>query len=447
MGAGQAPPTPGGAAGAIYLVAGDASGTDRMDQEDRQPDNGTATAKPAYIEVGTPAFRRTNLALFAAGFSTFALLYCVQPLMPLFSRDFALGAAASSLSLSVTTGLLAFSMLVASSLSEAWGRKPVMVASLLASATLTILAAFVPGWHGLLLLRALEGIALSGLPAVAMAYVGEEMHPKSIGLAMGLYIAGSAIGGMGGRLVSGVLVDFVSWRVALAVLGGLCFAAGLLFWRSLPPSRHFRPRSLALGSLLARFIDHLRDPGLPWLFAQGFLLMGSFVTVYNYIGYRLLAPPYALSQAAVASIFAVYLVGIVSSTWIGNLGSRFGRRKVLWATILLMLVGLGLTLPTSLMTIVAGMAVFTFGFFGAHSTVSSWVGLRALVAKAQASSLYLFFYYLGSSVVGSTGGLFWARHGWHGIAALVGALLLLAFLISLRLSVLPPLQQGGPAGR
>jgi YNFM family putative membrane transporter len=418
-----------------------------MDQEDRRPGSDAAAGGPAYIELGTPAFRRTNLALFAAGFSTFALLYCVQPLMPLFSRDFGLGAAASSLSLSVTTGLLAFSMLVASSLSEAWGRKPVMVASLLASAALTVLAALAPGWHALLLLRALVGIALSGLPAVAMAYVGEEMHPKSIGLAMGLYIAGSAIGGMGGRLVSGVLADFVSWRVALAVLGGLCFAAGLLFWRSLPPSRHFRPRSLALSSLLARFIDHLRDPGLPWLFAQGFLLMGSFVTLYNYIGYRLLAPPYELSQAAVASIFTVYLVGIVSSTWIGNLGSRFGRRKVLWATILLMLAGLGLTLLAPLPAVVAGIAVFTFGFFGAHSIVSSWVGLRALVAKAQASSLYLFFYYLGSSVVGSVGGLFWARQGWQGIAALVGALLLLAFLISLRLSVLPPLQPSGQAGR
>jgi YNFM family putative membrane transporter len=399
---------------------------------------GYMQGEAGYIESGTPSFRRTNLALFAAGFSTFALLYCVQPLMPLFSHDFGLGAAASSLSLSVTTGLLAFSMLVASSLSEAWGRKPVMVASLLASAALTVVAALVPGWHGLLLVRALEGIALSGLPAVAMAYVGEEMHPKSIGLAMGLYIAGSAVGGMGGRLISGILVDFVSWRTALAILGAACFAAGLVFWRSLPPSRHFHPRPLALGSLLARFVEHLRDPGLRWLFAQGFLLMGSFVTLYNYVGYRLLAPPYGLSQTAVASIFAVYLVGIVSSAWIGSLAGRLGRRKVLWATILLKLLGLGLTVLEPLPAVIGGMALFTFGFFGAHSIVSSWVGLRALEGKAQASSLYLFFYYLGSSIVGSAGGLFWSAHGWLGIALLLGVLLLAAFAIALRLTLVPP---------
>ena len=72
-----------------------------------------------------------------------------------------------------------------------------------------------------------------------MAYVGEEMHPKSVGLAMGLYISGSSLGGMGGRLLTGVLVDFVSWRAALATLGCLCLVAGVIFWRSLPRRRGF----------------------------------------------------------------------------------------------------------------------------------------------------------------------------------------------------------------
>ena len=162
-----------------------------------------ATPTPVLIESGTPAFRRTNLAMFAAGFSTFALLYSVQPLLPLFAAEFQLGAAASSLALSVTTGMLAVAMLLASSLSDVWGCKPVMVVSLLASALLTLAAALAPSWPALLLLRTLLGLALSGLPAVAMAYVGEEMHPKSVGLAMGLYISGSSLGGMGGRLVTG----------------------------------------------------------------------------------------------------------------------------------------------------------------------------------------------------------------------------------------------------
>jgi YNFM family putative membrane transporter len=392
-----------------------------------------------YIERGTPAFRRTNLALFSAGFSTFALLYCVQPLLPVFSREFGVSAAESSLSLSLTTALLAASVLIAGSLSEAWGRKSVMVVSLFAAAILTVICALVPGWRELLLVRALEGIAFSGLPAVAMAYLSEEMDYKSVGLAMGLYIGGSGLGGMTGRFVTGYLTDIASWRVALGAVGGFGILAALIFWRTLPPSRHFQARPLALGELKESFLDHLRDAGLPWLFIEGFLLMGSFVTTYNYIGYRLLAPPYRLSQTEVGAIFAVYLFGTGSSAWIGNLAGHLGRRKVFWATIAIMLAGLLLTLLSPLGIIITGIAVLTVGYFGAHSIASSWVGLRARHSKAQASALYLFFYYVGSSVAGSTGGLFWSASGWKGVVGFTASLVILALLISLRLSVLQPL--------
>ncbi|MFL5191440.1 MAG: MFS transporter, partial [Microvirga sp.] len=172
---------------------------------------------PSRLVSGTPAFRRLNLALFAAGFSTFAILYCVQPLLPEFSQEFQVSAAVSSLSLSLSTGLLAVAMLVAGSLSEVWGRKPVMVASLFASALLTLLSAAAPNWTSLLLARMLIGVTLSGLPAVAMAYVSEEVDPKSIGLAMGLFIGGNAVGGMAGRIISGVLTDLGSWRLAIGL--------------------------------------------------------------------------------------------------------------------------------------------------------------------------------------------------------------------------------------
>jgi len=395
--------------------------------------------RAAYIERGTPAFRRTNLAVFSAGFSTFALLYCVQPLLPVFSQVFRVSPAASSLSLSLTTIMLAASVLLAGSLSEVWGRKPVMAVSLMSAALLNIIGALVPNWHTLLVIRALEGIAFSGLPAVAMAYLSEEMERQSVGLAMGLYIGGSGLGGMVGRFVSGFLADVASWRVALGVIGVFGVISAIIFWRTLPPSRHFHPSPLALRQLHASFLEHLRDAGLPWLFLEGFLVMGSFVTTYNYIGYRLLAPPYGLSQTAVGAIFIVYLFGVGSSTWVGDLAGRLGRRKVFWATTATMLAGIALTLMKPLAIVITGIAVLTTGFFGAHSVASSWVGLRAQHSKAQASSLYLFFYYLGSSIAGSSGGLFWSAAGWPGVAAFTGSLLTLALLISLRLSTLQPL--------
>ncbi|MGO4570510.1 MFS transporter [Microvirga sp. 2TAF3] len=394
---------------------------------------------PKQLESGTPAFRRLNLALFAAGFATFAILYCVQPLLPVFSQDFHVSAAVSSLSLSLTTGMLAVAMLVTGSLSEIWGRKPMMVASLFSSAVLTILSAASPNWHALLLVRLLMGVTLSGLPAVAMAYVSEEVDQKSVGLAMGLFIGGNAIGGLAGRVVAGVLTDLGSWRLAVGTIGALGLIAAILAWRSLPDSLHFKPSRAAPRDLLRSFSDHLRDPGLRALFIEAFLLMGGFVTFYNYLSYRLMAPPYSLSHTAIGAIFTAYLVGTFSSTWVGDLAGRLGRRKVLWVMILIMLGGLALTLFNSLFLILLGIVSVTFGFFGAHSIASSWVGRRALRAKAQASALYLFAYYLGSSTIGTLGGLFWTSSGWWGVTGLIAVLQLMALAIAFWLMMLPPL--------
>ncbi len=396
-----------------------------------------ATFNESWIEKGTPAFLRTVLALFCGGFATFALLYCVQPMMPLLSQEFSISAAQSSLILSVSTGMLAFGLLITGPISDRIGRKPVMVFALFCAALCTIVSALMPSWHGVLLTRALLGLSLSGLAAVAMTYLSEEIHPQHIGLAMGLYIGGNAIGGMSGRLITGVLIDFVSWHTAMLVIGGLALVAAAVFWKILPESRNFRPRSLHPRSLLDGFTLHFRDAGLPWLFLEAFLLMGAFVTLFNYIGYRLLAEPYHMSQALVGLLSVVYLSGIYSSAQIGALADKLGRRKVFWATILLMFSGLLVTLLSPLLLIIVGMLVFTFGFFGAHSVASSWIGRRATKAKGQASSLYLFSYYAGSSVAGTAGGVFWHQAGWNGIGLFIGSLLVVALLVAVHLSRLP----------
>ena len=383
-----------------------------------------------HIQRGSTEFRRVNLALLAAGFATFALLYAVQPLLPVFSRAFGISEATSSLSLSVTTGVLAVALLFASSLSEAVGRRPVMLAALFSASLLTLGSALVPGWHSLLAVRALEGLAFSGLPAVAMAYVAEEVDPRSAGHAMGLYISGSAFGGMAGRVIAGLISDVASWRVALGAIGGIGLLSAVAFARLLPPSRNFTPRPLRLHVLLGAFSRNLRDPVLQGLFLLGFTLMGSFVTAYNYFGYRLLAAPFHLRQAAVGLISMLYLAGIASSAIVGRLGDRYGRARLLTPAIALMLAGSLLTLPNALGAILLGLGVLTAAFFGAHSLASAAVAREARVAPAQASSLYLFAYYMGSSLAGSAGGVAYHRFGWNGVVALTMVLLTTALVVA-----------------
>jgi YNFM family putative membrane transporter len=391
------------------------------------------------VAAGSPEFRRINRAMVFGGFSTFALLYCVQPLMPLLAHDFQLTPAQSSLALSVATGTLAVSLLASSVVSERYGRKPLMAGSMLCGGVFTLLAAFAQGYGQLLLLRALLGLLLGGMPALAMAYLSEEIAGPSLGHSMGLYIGGSAFGGMTGRVLASVISDYYNWRIAVGALGVAGLYAAWEFNRSLPASRNFRGGAGGWRALFSGTAKHVRDAGLPWLFLLSFLLMGVFVSMYNYIGYRLLAPPYGLRQSAVGALSILYLLGIFSSVWAGKLADRLGRRNVLWMVMLVMLGGLLLTLASSVPLIVIGMGLFTFGFFASHSVCSSWVGRRARPPQALASAIYLFFYYLGSSVLGWLAGVVWAHAGWAGFVSMLGAVLVLAMLVALRLRGLAPL--------
>lgn len=390
-------------------------------------------AASGYIRRGTPKFMRVTLALFSAGLATFALLYCVQPILPVLSQQFGVSPATSSLSLSLSTGLMALGLLVTGPLSDAVGRKSVMVTALMLAAICTLISATMTSWHGILIMRGLMGLSLSGVAAVGMTYLSEEMDARVVAFSMGLYISGNSIGGMSGRLLSGVLTDLFSWRIAVAVIGCFSLASALMFWKILPASRHFRPIRLRPRNLLINFRLHWRDPGLPWLFAEGFLLMGAFVTLFNYIGYRLLDAPWHLSQAVVGLLSVVYLTGSWSSPKAGALTSRLGRGPVMLGATAIMLLGLLVTAFNSLWLILPGMMLFTAGFFAAHAVASGWIGPRARRARGQASSLYLFSYYVGSSVAGTLGGLFWHNFGWSGITLFIGVLLILALAVAWRL--------------
>lgn len=395
---------------------------------------------PAYIEAGTGEFWRANVALFAAAFSTFALLYCVQPLLPELARVFGVTPTESSLALSVPTAGLGIGLLFGGSLAEVLGRKSVMCASLIASATLTIVAAVAPGWPLFLVARALAGIALSGLPAVAMAYVSEEFHPGASGLAMGLYIGGTGIGGMTGRLIAGFLTDAFSWRWALGGIGALALGLSVLFLALLPRSRHFTPHEPSVKELLITAKSHLGDTGLIRLYVMGFVLMGANVSLFNYIAFRLVDPPYRLSQSEVGLIYLVYIFGVLSSPWSGNLAAKRGSRTVLWTLVAIMLGGVIATLATPLWLVLAGFSVISFGFFGAHTVASAWIGRRAETGKALAASLYLFFYYAGASILGTATGKAWSDERWFGVAAAIIVVLAIGLVISVRMRTMPELQ-------
>jgi len=378
------------------------------------------------IRRGTAPYRATGIALFCAGFSSFALIYCVQPLLPAFATHFRLDAATAALALSLTTACLALSIIVIGALSQELGRKGVMTASMFAAAALNLAASLAPNWPLLLIARGLEGLALGGVPAVAMAYLAEEIEPGHLGKAMGVYIGGTAFGAMAGRVGMGMMTEFTSWQTAMAVLGGLCLISAVGFVVLLPPSRNFeRRRDMTLSDHLATWKMHLGNGDLRRVYAIGFCLTSVFVTVFNYTTFRLIGDPYGLSQTQLSLIFLTYALGIFTSQIAGSLSDRFGRRWLLAGAFLTILAGVLLTLCAPLPLVCLGVAMVTAGFFIGHSVASGSVGARARGAKGHASSLYLLFYYIGASLIGWGGGWFWSHGGWNAVVALTACMALI----------------------
>ena len=386
-----------------------------------------------HLRRGTPEYRLTSQVLFLAGFMTFAMLYVVQGIMPDVSRDFSVSPAAASLTLSLTTLPLAFAILVAASWSDGQGRRRLLVGAVLSAAALTLTSSMAPSFGALLALRVLTGLVLAGLPAVAMAYVAEEFHPSGMGGVMGLYISGTGLGGMTGRLAGGLLASASSWRLAMAVVGGVCLAGGLWVALRLPSSRNFVATPGNMRQRMAGLRGPLRDPVIIRLALCGFVLMGSLVSFFNYLQYRLADPPFDLAPALVALVFLLYLFGTVSANWMGRLTDRRSRRIVLLLCMAIMAAGALLSLSDLLPVVLAGAAAMVFGFFGAHSVTSGWVNIWATQRRAQSSALYLFGYHMGSSVAGFVGGLFYAGFAWPGEVGTVLVLLAVGLLVALSL--------------
>lgn len=361
-------------------------------------------------------YRRLILGLFFAGIATFAQLYSPQAVLPQIAADLDVGPATAALAVSAATLGLAAAVIPWSVVADRAGRVPAMAVGILASTVLGLAAPFSQEIAVLLMLRFAEGVALGAVPAVALVYLNEEVSRRHAAAAAGSYIAGTTVGGLLGRVVSGVVADLSDWRTGVWIAGALCAGSAALFLWLAPRARGFVPGRLRTAGgpgIRSRLLAPLRSPQQLALYAQGFLLMGAFVAVYNYLGFHLAAAPFLLPAWLVTLLFLAYLAGTVSSPWAGLLASSRGRYPVLLGSIAVMSAGAMLMLAPLAAIVLAGLLLFTAGFFGAHAVASGWTPAAAPPeSRSQASSLYYFGYYAGSSLFGWALGLVFGSAGW-----------------------------------
>jgi MFS transporter, YNFM family, putative membrane transport protein len=401
-----------------------------MDDASRTTEMGPSmTGQAVAEEGGAGGLIATLVALFITGFGSFLNLYVTQPLLPEFRHIFHASEILVSLSVSAPVFAVALTAPLVGLLSDGVGRKRVIIASMLGLALPTALAATAANLGQLIVWRFLTGLFMPGVTAVAVAYVGEESPAESAGLTMGTYVTGMAIGGFAGRFLAGLFATWWGWRVAFLCLGVITVAAALTAWWLLPRSTKF-VRQSNVAAALKSMRGHLRNPQLLATYAVGFSLLFCLVATFTYVNFYLADKPFFLGPAALASIFAVYLIGAVITPVTGHIMDRVGHRKMLMGAIAVSGTGLLLTLIHSMPFIIVGLALMAGGVFTSQSAALSHLGRATNEARSSASGLYVSLYYLGGFVGSVLPGFLWRWAGWPGCVVIVLCIQGLTILIT-----------------
>ncbi|MGH1462248.1 MAG: MFS transporter [Neptuniibacter sp.] len=381
------------------------------------------------IEHYSPQFWRATLALCLGSFMIFANVYVVQPLLPMLAEQYQLGTLEVGLSCTVTTLTLGLSLLIFGPLSDVLGRNLLMLITMCGVVFCTFSLSMVETFTQLLCLRALQGFFLAGLPAIAIAYMGDEFSKKALISAVGIYISANSLGGIGGRLIGGFFGDWLGWQEAFLCMSLISFVCLSVFVWLLPASENFNAQPFKFKQMFKDALDHLSNPLLLIAYLIGGFNFFIFLNQYSYATFMLAAEPYGLPASLLGMLFLTYLSGTFGSYISSRLISILPQPLVIAAGVSCLMFGSLFTLQGSIPAIVGGFLVNAFGFFLAHSSASSWVNRTATHSKATASSIYLVFYYLGASSGGLYLDPFWQWQAWGGV--IMGSLLVFFMTFSL----------------
>ncbi|MCS3529299.1 MFS transporter [Chryseobacterium sp. JUb7] len=379
-------------------------------------------------------FRYIKLCIFFSGLSVFAQLYLFQPLLPMVTEHFHTSVGDSSLLVSSATIGMALGLFYFAFKADSYSRKKLMMFSLFSSAILTIISAWIPSLTLLIFIGVLKGFVISGVSAVALAYLTEEVEAGVVALAISMYLSGNTIGGMSGRILATILAAEFGWQNAVLIIGLESLVLGIIFWNFFPESRFFNPQKTDYSLKMKQMKRFLTDSYMLRLYIIAALLMGSFVSVYNYLTFRLESTPFSLSHFFIAFIFLMYTFGVFGTMITSRLSKKFNQNTILKGAILSMLFGIIFLISENLYLVIFGLGLFTLSFFAAHTMASQMTALRAKDGKSSATSIYWLFYYFGSSILGSGTGYILHATSWTSFIIILIIAILTALILTLNTS-------------
>jgi MFS transporter, YNFM family, putative membrane transport protein len=371
-------------------------------------------------DYGMQQGRFKTLAIALAGFSAFLQLYSTQSLLPLLTQVFHASKVEVSLTVSATTLAVCLAAPFVGLMADRLGRRPLIALAALGLSIPTLLAATAPSLSALIVWRFIQGLFIPAIFAATVAYISEEWPQPDVGGVMAAYITGNILGGVAGRLLSGLVADHLGWQSPFILLGCLNLLTGIMIGIGLPASRNFE-RSSKLKKLLVQARKTCFNRQLLPAYGVGFNILFANVSVFTYVNFYLIDKPFHLNTQALGLIFLVYLWGAIATPVVGRRMAQLGYAKTLAIAMAVACLGVVLTLWQSLWMVIVGLSLCAMGIFACQSVANSYVGVVAGKAKASAAGIYVAFYYLGGTVGAILPGVAWHFGGWPACVACIAS--------------------------
>ncbi len=269
---------------------------------------------------------------------------------------------------------------------------------------------------------------------LTLAYLGERLDAKNSANAFAAYITGNVASNLVGRFIAAYVTDHAGLGATFYTLAALNLAGALLVYKTVERTPHMASDAACIpGSPLERIMLHLSEPQLRTVFAIGFLILFAFIGTFSFVNFVLMRPPLSVSMMQIGLVYLVFLPSILTTSFAGAAAERVGVRAALGGGLAVAAAGLPLLLSSSLSSVLAGMALVAAGTFFAQATATGYASRAAKADRGAASGLYLACYFLGGIIGAAVLGRIFDAAGWRGCVIGIGAALLAAGLLSLRL--------------
>jgi YNFM family putative membrane transporter len=362
--------------------------------------------------------------IFCLVSAAFTTIYITQPVLPVLQTEFLVNETRASLSISAVIFGIALANLPFGIMADRYKVRLIIVVGGSVIIASGLVCAFTGNFILLVLARFIQGLFIPSLTTCLAAYLARTLPTERLNVVMGSYVAATVAGGLGGRLLGGLIHPPLHWRYAFVSSSVLLLAATVVAVHGLPHEERINQTGVETEG----FIALLSRWDLLLIYSVGFGAFFVFSSIFNYLPFYLAAPPFNATTQFITLMYLSYIIGIFMGPIAGFISNRIGNGATMSLGSILFASAISATLVKSMLTIMVSLVGVCAGFFAIHASAAGSLNRRFIASRGRANSLYVLFYYLGGSLGITASGYAYLFAGWPGVVVLGIFVLLLPFL-------------------